>query len=116
MLKIAASSGMAIDAAEEARRGHVAQRIDRHDLHRGELIGGAHQADLGGQRGAGAAGEQQRRDHRPQLLQQPERGGRAERLLRAEALQQRRSPAAPSTMPTNKPDSMMMISERAPAL
>src|SRR5256885_5500477 len=45
-------------------------------------------ADLRGQRRAGAAGEQQRGDDRAELLQQPERRGRAERLLRSEALQQ----------------------------
>ena len=75
-------------AAEEARRDHMAHRIDRHHLHGRELIGGAHQADLGAQRGAGAAGEQQRGEHRAEFLDQSERGGHAERRLRTEALQQ----------------------------
>ena len=64
-------------------------RVHRHHLHRRELIGGAHQPDLGGQRGAGAAGEQQRGEHRAELLEQRQRGGEAERLLGTEALQQR---------------------------
>ena len=51
-------------AAEEARRDHAAHRIDGHHLHGGQLIGRAHQADLRGERGAGAPGEQQRRDDR----------------------------------------------------
>ena len=76
------------DAADQARRHHLAQRVDRHDLHGGELVGGAHQADLGGERGARTAGEQQRRDDGAELLQEPERRGDAERVLGAEALQQ----------------------------
>src|SRR6478609_2782517 len=34
------------EATQETRRHHGAQRIHRHHLHRGELVGGAHQADL----------------------------------------------------------------------
>ena len=47
-----------------------ALRVDGHQLHRGELLAGLHQADLGGQRGAGAAGEQQRGDHRAEFAHQ----------------------------------------------
>jgi hypothetical protein len=44
--------------------------VDGHQLHRGQLLAGLHQADLGRQRGAGAAGEQQRGDHRAELAHQ----------------------------------------------
>ena len=53
-----------------------------------ELVGGAHQTEFRGERRPGPAGEQQRRDHRPELLQQRERGTGAERVLGPEALQQ----------------------------
>ena len=49
-------------------------------LHRRELLAGLHQADLGRQRGAGAAGEQQRRDDRPELAHQRQVDDQAERL------------------------------------
>ncbi len=76
------------DAAQETGRGHVAHRVDGHHLHRGELVGRAHQADFGGQRGAGAAGEQQRRDHRAELLQQPSAAATPSTSSRPEARQQ----------------------------
>jgi hypothetical protein len=46
-------------AAPEARRQDAADRVDRHHLHGAELLAGLHQADLGGERGAGPAGEEQ---------------------------------------------------------
>jgi hypothetical protein len=67
-------------AAQETRRQHARARVHRHHLHGGELLAGLHQADLGGERGAGAAGEQQRRDHRPQLAHQRQVDDQPERL------------------------------------
>jgi hypothetical protein len=52
----------------------------------------------------------------PSSFSSAECSGHAERILRAETLQQVGEPCRPSTMPTNTPQSMMMISERAPAL
>ncbi len=72
------------DAAEEARRDDAAHRIHRHHLHRGELVRGAHQADLGRERGAGATREQQRGDHGAELLEQTQRRGDTQRGLRPE--------------------------------
>ena len=66
--------------AEKARREHAALRVDRHHVHRRELLAGLHQADLGGQRGAGAAGEQQRGHDRPELAHQRQVDDQAERL------------------------------------
>src|SRR5579883_577999 len=75
------------EAAEEAWSGDIAQRVDRHHLHRGELIRGLHEANLGSQRRAGAAGEEERSQHGAELLQQRQRGDLAERCFRPEALQ-----------------------------
>ena len=68
------------DAAEKARRQDAALRVDRHHVHRRELLARLHQADLGGERRAGAAGEKQRRDDRPELARQREVDDQAERL------------------------------------
>ena len=73
--------------APEARRDHARDRVDRHHLHRRDLLGRLHQADLGGDRRAGAAGEQQARHHRAELAHQRQRHQHAERLGGAEALQ-----------------------------
>ena len=80
-----------------------------------ELLGGLHQADLGGDRRAGAAREQQTRDHRAELAHQRQRHQHAERLGRRRSAAASRSPAAPSTMPTNRPDTRMMTSDSTPA-
>src|SRR5260221_9318820 len=74
-------------AAPEARRHHARDGTDRHHLHRGELLGGFHQPDLRGDRGAGAAREQQTRHHRTELAHQRQRDQHAERFGGAEALQ-----------------------------
>ena len=71
------------DAGEEARREHAALRVDRHHVHRRELLAGLHQADLGGERRAGAAREEQRGDDRPELARQREVDDQPERLGRA---------------------------------
>ena len=52
-----------------------------------ELLGGDHRADLGRGRRAGAAGGEQRRQHRPELADEAQADDRAERLLGAEAHQ-----------------------------
>ncbi len=75
-------------AAEKPRRDDVAHWIDGHHLHRRDLVGGAHESDLGGQRRSRTAGEQQRRDDRAELFDEPERRRDAERILGAESLQQ----------------------------
>ena len=62
-------------------------RVDRHHFHRRELLASLHQPDLGGQRGPGAAGEQQRRDDRTELAHQGQCHQQAERLGRAVARQ-----------------------------
>jgi hypothetical protein len=74
--------------SQEPWRGNVTQRIDRHDLHSGELIRGAHQAYLRCQRGTGTSCKQQRRHHGSQLFQQPQGRCGTQRLLGAESLQQ----------------------------
>jgi hypothetical protein len=74
--------------ANESRGCDITQGVHCHDLHGGELIGGAHQPDLGGQRGSGAARKQQCRDNGPQFLEQPEGGGGTQGLFRPEPLQQ----------------------------
>ena len=63
-MKIAASSGIAM--MPPRKRGSTTRRIGSTAIISiaGELIGRAHQADLRGERGACAAGEQQRGDHR----------------------------------------------------
>ena len=58
------------EAADEPRRQHARFRVDGHELHRRQLLAGLHEADLGGERGAGAAGEEQRSDHRPEFTHQ----------------------------------------------
>jgi hypothetical protein len=72
-----ASSGIASRAAT----------IDRHHFHRGQLLAGLHQADLGRQRRAGAPGEQQRRHDRAELAHQRQRDQQPQGLGRAVALQ-----------------------------
>ena len=74
-------------AAPEARRDDARERIDRHHLHRGKLLRRLHEADLGGDRAARAAREQQAGDDRPQLAHQRQRDQDAERLGGAVALQ-----------------------------
>src|SRR6185437_2324851 len=54
-------------ASQEARRGDIRNRVDGHHFHGRDLVGGAHQADLGGDRGTGAPGKQQRRHHRAEF-------------------------------------------------
>ena len=73
--------------APEARRDHARDRIDRHHLHRRDLLGGLHQADLGGDGGAGAAREEQAGHDRAELAHERQRHQHAERLRGAEALQ-----------------------------
>ena len=87
-LKMAASSGIAMTPPRN--RGTTTRwiGIDRHHFHRRQLVGGAHQSQLRGQRRARAAGEQQRGHHRTQLLDQADGRGSAQRLLGAETLQQ----------------------------
>ncbi len=75
------------DAAPEARRDDPRERVDRHHLHRRELLGRLHEADLGGDRRAGAAREQQARDHRPQFAHQRQRDQDPELLVGAVALE-----------------------------
>ena len=75
------------DPGPEAGRHDPTQRIDRHHLQAGELLGGLHQADLGGEGGACTTGEQQGGDHRAQLTEQGEGNQRPQALLCAEILQ-----------------------------
>ena len=78
-----ASNG--IDTMPPRKRGASTRtlRVDGHHLHRRELLAGLHQADLGRERRAGAAGKQQRSDHRPELAHQRQVDDQAERLGRA---------------------------------
>ena len=87
-LKMAASRGIAMTPPR--KRGTTTRRIgiDGHHFHRRELVRGTHQTELGGERRAGAAREEERRDHGAQLAHQSDRGRAAERLLRAEPLQE----------------------------
>jgi len=73
---------MPIDAGEKARREHAASRIDRHHVHRRELLAGLHEPDLGRERRAGAAGKKQCRDDRPELAREREIDDQPERLRR----------------------------------
>ena len=79
---IAASNGMEITPAQKRGATTRAIGIDRHHLHGGQLLGRLHQADLGGDRRAGAAGKQQRRHHRTQFAHQRQRHQNAQRLGR----------------------------------
>ena len=90
-------------AAEEPRHDDAPHRVDRHHLHRRELVGRAHQAELRGERRSGTAREQQRRDHRPEFLEQPERRRRCRATPRSRSARSRSKPCRPSTMPTNRP-------------
>ena len=49
--------------APEARRQDLLEGIDPHHLHGGDLLARAHEADLGGERRARAAGKEKRRHH-----------------------------------------------------
>ena len=75
------------------KRGTTTRRIgiDRHHFHRRQLVGGAHQTDLRGERRTRAPCEQQRRDDRTELAHQADRRRRAERFLRAEPPQELKS-------------------------
>ena len=88
MLKIAASSGIAMTPPR--KRGITTRRTGSTAIISiaDKLVGGAHQPELRGERRARAPGEQQRRDHRAEFLQQAERDRRAERFLRTESLEQ----------------------------
>ena len=72
------------DAGEETWRHHVRHRIDGHHLHGRKLVGCAHQADLGGHRGAGATCKQQGGHHRAKLAEHRQGHHRAERSGAAE--------------------------------
>ena len=74
-------------AAPEPRRDDARQRVDRHHFHRRQLLGRLHQADLGGDRAAGAAREQQTGDDRPEFPHQRQRDQHAERFVGAVAVQ-----------------------------
>jgi hypothetical protein len=95
-LKIAVSSGMETKPAHSRgamiRRSGSTPIISMLD----KLLGGFHQADLGGQRRAGTPGKQQRGNHRPQLAQQGQRHHLAQRLLGTEIDQDACNPAAPA--------------------
>ncbi len=49
---------------------HARHRVYRHHAHGLQLLGGFHQADFTGHGTTGAAGKQNRRQHRPQFAQQ----------------------------------------------
>src|SRR5262245_57571398 len=66
--------------APEARRDNARDRIDRHHLHRGELLGRLHQSDLRGNSTPRAAREQQSGDHRAELADQGKGDENTERL------------------------------------
>ena len=60
-------------------------RVDRHHAQAVELLGGDHGADLRRRGRAGAAGGEQRRQHRAELADEAQADDRAERLRGAEA-------------------------------
>src|SRR5690606_5374342 len=72
------------EAGPQPRQDHVLERIDADHLQAGQLLGGLHVADLGGQRRTGSPGEPQRGYHRTQLAQQGQRHHLANRLLGTE--------------------------------
>src|SRR5882672_5865788 len=75
------------DAGPEARGDDARDRIDCHHFHRGKLLGRLHQADLRGDRAAGAAREQQPCNYGPELAHQRKADEHAQRLRRTIAHQ-----------------------------
>ena len=70
------------NAGKKARRQNTSPRVDRHELHRRDLLTGLHETNLGGERCAGTASKQQSGDHRPQLAHQRQVDDQAQRFGR----------------------------------
>src|SRR5690606_30210733 len=71
----------------EARRDGLGDGIDGHQAQGLDLVGGAHQGELGGDRGAGAADEQQGGEHRREFAVQAQADQHADLVGGAVGLQ-----------------------------
>ena len=74
------------DARDERGHHQVPHGVQRHHGERVDLLGDAHDADLGGEGRARASGDHERGEHRAQLAHERERHQRAQEGLGAEAL------------------------------
>jgi hypothetical protein len=68
-------------------QGNPLNRINGHQFHGFDLVGGLHQADLRCDRGAGPAGEQECCQHRPQLPEKRFTDQQADLIRSTELLQ-----------------------------
>ena len=75
---------------DDPRRDQEAHRVEPHRRQRVDLLVDAHRADLGRERRAGAAGEQDRRHQRPELAQHRQADQVGDEDLGAEALHRHR--------------------------
>src|SRR5581483_4918780 len=69
---------------DDPRRDQVLDRVDRHRIQRVDLLGDFHAADFRGHGRAGAARDHESGEHRPELAQDAEGDGGAEKILRVE--------------------------------
>ena len=84
-------SGQGDHARHQGRHHEVSHRVQRHDGQRVDLLGDPHDADLGGERRAGAAGHHERGQHRAQLPDERDGHQRADEGLGADPLQHQHS-------------------------
>ena len=98
---------------DHARRDEVLHRVHRHRRQGVDLLGDAHRAELGGHAGAGARGDDDRREHRRQLARDGDAERGADEALGAE-LRSAEVSCSAKTMPTKSPIIDTIISDCTP--